>query len=217
MENDKKQEAESIIEKMNKESDLSKVEELIKDNRISFTYNDSQYRVRLLNLREKEELDELRRKKYNSMIQEKDSQGNYVYLRESKLIEIYKQRGDVDIDEINEQIKKLDIEDIDTQLKLGESISKNEGEVILKTYKDKIQEIKMKKRILSAQKTLLLEFSLENQFLNYVAEVITCLSLDILEEGTWKRMFTNLEEFRNYSDEKLINEAGKYSLYLQYL
>jgi hypothetical protein len=70
---------------------------------------------------------------------------------------------------------------------------------------------------LNAQKTLLLEFSLENQLLNYVAQIITYLSLDELKDGVWQRMFNSLEDFQTYTDEGLINTAGQFSMVLQYL
>jgi len=203
-------EAKKIVEEMNKETDLNKVEEMIKDNKISFEHNEEKYRVRLLNLKEKEELDSLRRKKFGQLIKDKD------ILLEKDLIQQYKERG-INIEEINDNIKKYDKEELDLQLRLGEAISKNEGEIILKEYSGKIEDLRIKKSVLNTQKTLLLEFSLENQLLNYVAEIITYLSLDIYKEEKWKRMFNTFDEFQNYEDEKLINKAGSYSMILQYL
>ena len=207
---EKLNQAEKIVSDMEKELELSKVEELVKDNKITFEYKDKKYRVRLLNLKEKIELDELRRKYYGKLLKDKD------ILMEKDLIIQYKERG-INIDEIDDQIKKLNAEDTSLQTKLGESISKNEAETILKNYKSQIEEIRIQKQILKAQKTLLLEFSLENQFLNYVSQVITFLSLDELKDGIWQRMFQTLEDFQNYEDEKLINQAGSYSMILQYI
>ena len=195
---------------MEKETGLSKIEELVKDNKITFDYNDQKYRIRLLNLREKEELDMLRRKKFGQLIKDKD------ILLEKDLVQQYKERG-VNVEEIDDQVKKLDAEDLELQVKLGESISKNEGETILKNYEQQIQSLKMRKQILKTQKNLLLTFCLENQLLNYVAQVITYLSLDILQDGSWQRMFKSLEDFQNYTDEGLLNKAGQYSMLLQYL
>jgi DNA-binding transcriptional MerR regulator len=202
--------AEHIVKDMEKEIELSRVEELIKDNKITFDYSDRKYRIRLLNLKEKEELDMLRRKKFGQLIKDKD------ILLEKDLIIQYKERG-INIDEIDDQIKKVNAEDMDLQVKLGEAISKNEGETILKTYEDQIQTLRLKKQILKTQKNLLLTFCLENQLLNYVAEIITYLSLDELKDGTWQRMFQTLEDFQTYTDEGLINKAGSYSMFLQYL
>jgi hypothetical protein len=203
-------EAQRIIKEMEKETELSKVEELIKDNKISFEHDKKQYRVRLLNLSEKEELDMLRRKKFGQLLKDKD------ILLEKDLIEDYKQRG-IDIVDLDEQLKKLNAQDIDFQLKLGEAIAKNEGDTIFNNYREQIESVRNQKKEINAQKTLLLQFSLENALLNYVAQVITYLSLDVCENSNWKRMFSNLEEFQKYHDEQLINKAGQYSMYLQYL
>jgi hypothetical protein len=211
MENDRRQEAERIVSEMEKESFLSKVEELIKDNKITFEHEGKQYQIRLLNSGEKEELDQLRRKKFGQLIQDGD------ILLEKDLIKVLKEKRGIDLDQNIDDIKKLQAEELALQLKLGESISKNEGETILKNYKEQIEEIRIKIQILNAQRTLLLEFSLENQLLNYVAKIITYLSLYVMEDGTWIRAFKNLEEFDICSDDKLINLSGQYSMILQYI
>jgi hypothetical protein len=207
---EKLKDAEKIVADMEKESQLSRIEELIKDNRIPFEHNEKKYRVRLLNLKEKEELDMLRRKKFGQLIKDGD------ILLEKDLIVQYKERG-INIDELDDQIKKTDAEDMSLQMKLGEAISKNEGAQILKEYEDQIKVLRVKKQVLKTQRNLLLTFCLENQLLNYVAEIITYLSLDELKDGVWQRMFETLDEFQTYSDEGLINKAGQYSMLLQYL
>lgn len=210
MEDNKLVQAEKIVNDMSKELELSRIEELIKDNRITFDYKDKKYRVRLLNLSEKEELDTLRRKKFGQLMKDKD-----IFLEKDLIIQ-YKERG-INIDELDDQIKKLNSEDLDLQVKLGESISKNEGETILQTYKEQIIELRTKKQILNTQKNLLLEFSLENSLLNYVAQVITYLSLEEKKDDKWQRMFSTLETFQIYEDGQLINKAGSYSILLQYI
>lgn len=210
LENNRVEDAKRIVEEMEKENLLSKTEDLVRDNKIEFIHDNIKYQVRLLNLAEKEELDILRRKKFGSLIQDKD------ILLEKDLIKQYKDRG-IDIEEINEHIRKLDSEENNLTLKLGEAISKAEDETILKTYREQIEELRSKKYILYTQKNLLLEFSLENQLLSHVAQLITYLSLYICENDSWRKMFDSLEEFQNYKDEKLINKAASYSMSLQYL
>jgi hypothetical protein len=133
-----------------------------------------------------------------------------------ELINQYKERG-VNIEELDDQLKKLNAEELDFQIKLGEAISKNEIESILKNYKEQIEDLRIKKQILNTQKNLLLEFSLENSLLNYVAQVITYLSLEEQKEDKWQRMFESLDSFQTYEDEGLINIAGSYSMLLQYI
>jgi hypothetical protein len=206
---DRLKEAEKIIKDMEQDSSLSKVEELIKDNRITFTYKENKYRVRLLNSAEKDELDLLRRKKFGQLLKDKD------ILFEKDILNQYKERGLNVFEETDIEIKKLDSVLMDLELKLGESISRNEPEQTLKNYKDKVQEIINKKKILFTQRNLLLEFSFENAILNYVAQIITYLSLEIVRDGIWKRMFNSFEDFQKYEDCELINRAGEYSMLLQ--
>ena len=190
-------------------NELSLLGELIKDNKIEFDYKDKRYRVRLLNLKEKEELDRLRRKMFGQLIQDKD------ILLEKDLIRVYKERG-IDIEvEIDNKMKELIKKEMDLELQLGESISKKDSENVLKMYREKIKEVRYQKYILDSRKTLFLEFSLENQLLNYVSQLITYLSLEISEDDKWKRMFKTLDEFQSYSDEELINKAGLFSMVLQ--
>lgn len=203
-------EAEKIVKEMEKNTELSKVEEMIKDNKISFEHEGKKYRVRLLNLAEKEELDMLRRKKFGQLLKDKD-----IFL-EKDLITQYKERG-INIDEIDDQIKKIEAEETVLQLKLGESISKNEEKNILEEYKKQIEELIAKKQVLRAQKTLLLEWSLENQLLNFTAQLITYLSLDKFDDEKWQRVFNSLNDFQKYEDTKLIDLAAQYSVLLQYL
>ena len=162
--------AERIIDEMEKENALSKIEDLIKDNSIAFEHSEKSYRIHLLNLVEKEELDVLRRKKFGQLLKDPD------ILLEKDLIALYKERGE-DINEIDEQIKKLESEDFGLQMKLDEAIAKNEGEQIFQTYKEQIQALIVQRQVLKTQKILLLEFSLENNLLSYVAQVIICYYL----------------------------------------
>jgi hypothetical protein len=202
--------AQKIVEEMSKETDLSKVEELIKDNKITFIYKDKSYRVRLLNLSEKEELDILRRRKFGQLMKDKD-----IFL-EKDLIVQYKERG-IDINELDEEDKKLNAQELDLQIKLGAAISKNEPDSSLVTYKEQIEELRTKRQVIYTQRNLLLEFSLENSLLNYVAQVITYLSLEEKKDNKWQRMFNTLDSFQKYEDNKLIDKAGSYSMLLQYL
>jgi len=218
MDNTRMEDAKRIVKEIEDSNDLNKVEDMIKDNKISFEHKEKKYQIHLLSSKEKDELDSLRRKKINSMLQEKDELGNYVYLTEKALIKILKERGDIDIDKIDEDIQKIEAEELDNELKLGEAISKNNGEIILKTYKEKIEEFRLRRNILNTQKTLVLGFSLENQLLGYVAKVITYLSLDeMAKDNTWQRKFNTLEEFEQCIDNELIEKASTYAMLLQYI
>jgi hypothetical protein len=203
--------AEKIVKEMEADNELSKVEELIKHNKITFEYKEKKYRVRLLNLAEKEELDMLRRKKFGQLMKDKD-----IFMEKDLIIQ-YKNRG-IDIEkDIVENIKKISAEEFELQIKLGESISKNENEIILKNYKDQIEQLRFQRNVLNTQKTLLLTYSLECALESYVYQIITYLSSEISTEEGWTRAFKTLEDFQKYEDEQLIGKLGSYAVLLQQL
>ena len=209
-ENVREDEAKKLLNEINDSGDLNIVDEMIKNNQIEFEIKDKKYRVRMLNLKEKIDLDMLRRKKFGQLIQDKD------ILLEKDLIKVYKERG-INIEEIDDKMSKIKAEVNDKQILLGESIANNDGETILKTYSDQIKNLNDELNILFLQKTTLLEFSLENQLLNYIAQIITFLSTDVMnEEGYYRRMWKTVEEFVDSSENDLINKAGSASMILQY-
>jgi len=201
---------EKILSKLNEDKDLANIEEMVIDNKVMFEYKDKKYRVRLMNLKEKHEFYDLKVRKYAQLIQDKD------VLLEKDLISVYRQRG-MNIDELDDNIKKINSQIVDIQIKLGESLAKHEEPVILNSYREKITNFKTQRQVYDFQKTDLLRMSLENQLLNYEAEIITYLTLDTLNEDKWARLFNSYEDFISYEDETLLNMAGIRSMYLQYV
>ena len=201
--------AEGLVDKMSKEKNLSDVEEMIKDNKVLISYKDKQYRIKLLGVREKEELNQLKLKKFGQLIKDKD------ILLEKDLIQQYKDRG-MEFDKSDEEIKKLNAEERDCYIQLGEAISKNSGDTVLKTFEDKIKELQYKKRVLDTQRTLLLQYSLENQLEEYVMKGITYLATEVELENKWVRAFPLLEDFLMCEDEELIVKLGMCALALNY-
>jgi hypothetical protein len=210
-ETDQRVEAEQITKELQESNELNTIESMIKDNKIEFVYDSRKYRIRLLVNSEKCELDILRTKKFSQLLKDED------ILFEKEFIKLYKERGVIDIDRLNEELKQLDAEELNIMMRLGESLHKQDGDVILKTYAEQIEAIKYKRQVINTQKNSLLEFSLENKLLQYVAEVITYLSLDVYNGEKWVRLFDSYEDFKKCEDDKLIVKAGMYSMFLQYL
>jgi len=198
-----------ILDKMREEYQVDKIAELIKDNKIEFENNGNQYRVRLLNAKEKDELDMIRRRKFGQLLKDKD------ILLEKDLMIAYKEKGiNIEI-EIDEKIKNLNAQLEDISYKLGQALAKTPGDTILKTYKEEIIKLNFKIRGLTIQRGHLLEYSLENHLQNFVAQAISYLSLDVKIEDKWIRAYTSLEEFMKQED-SLIELTGMYSMYLHY-
>ena len=203
------EDASKILQEMKENSELAILEEEIKDNKIEFKYKDKTYRVRLLNKFEKEELEDLRCKKFGELIQDKN------VLLESDLIKEYKKR-DINIEELDKEISKFESEKRSNNLKLGESIANKVGESALKVYRDKINNLKDEITIKLITKSGLLAYSLENRLATYVSKVITYLSLEIDQNGEWIRVFKTYDEFNRCLDENLLGKAGAYSIKLHY-
>ena len=201
-------EAQKIIEEMQNKFDIQKIEHMIKDNKIEFVHKDKEYRVRLLNLREKEELSLLRRKEFGRLLKDKD------ILMEKDLIAQYKERG-LDVTEIDVAVDKIQTEKRDICMRLGEAIAKNAAENILKSYQERVNDVDLRLQTAVAQKILLLEYSLENQLLDFVYKCLTYLSIEEKIEEKWQRAFKTFDAFLDYSDEELILKAGKYTSLLQ--
>jgi hypothetical protein len=210
MSENKLEEAKKIVDEMDKEITLSKAEDLVRDNKIEFEHTGKQYRVRLLNMKEKNELELLRRKKFGQLILDKD------ILLAKDLRAALQTRG-IDLNDLDSQIQKLDAQYKQVSLQLGESLSKNEGDTILKSYEEKITLIKAEKDTLVTQKMLLLNDSLENHLESYVYQVVSYLALEKKVDEKWAKAFASFDDFQMYEDEELINKAGQYSIILQYI
>lgn len=199
-------EVRKILNTMMEEYQIDKVKDIIKDNQIEFEFGGNQYRVRLLNAKEKDELDMIRRRKFGQLLKDKD------ILLEKDLIIAYQEKG-INVEEIDDQIKKLNAE-LETQnYKLGEALAKTPGDTILKTYRDTILNLTYQLNECIIQRSHLLEYSLENYLQLFVAQAISYLCLDIKLEDKWVRAFNTLDEFMIQED-KLINLVAVYSSYL---
>jgi len=208
------EEAQKLAKDLVDKYEIEKLTEMVKDNKISFVYKEKEYRVSLLDQKRKDELDLMRRKKYSELLQAKDEKGNSSFLFIKELIELYKERG-IDIDEIDDKIKKLQTEIKDKQMKLGEALEKDESDSILNTYKNEISELIDEIYILTIQKSTLLENSFEKALENYVIKFLSWLSLERKENETYIKAFDSIEDYLK-SDDELISKSITYAIELNY-
>ena len=201
-------EVKKILDTMSEEYQIDKVSELIKDNKIEFEFEEKQYRVRLLNAKEKDELDMVRRRKFGQLLKDKD------ILLEKDLIIAYQEKG-IDIEDLDSKIKNLNAQIEAQNYKLGEALAKSPGDSILNTYKKEIINLTYKLHELTIQRGHLLEYSLETHLQNFIAQAISYLCLDIKVEDKWVRAFGTLDDFMS-QDDRLVNLVALYSLYLHY-
>jgi hypothetical protein len=198
-----------IAKKIREDSEKNITEDMIKNNYIEIPFKDKKYRVRLLNPKEKRELASFKSRRFTELLGDKN------ILLEKDLIALYKERGMDITKEFDDKTTKLNAQEHELRLKNGEAVAKDSGETAMKTYEEQIEEIELEKAILQARRSILLEVSLENQLTNSVAEYITYLSLEVWEDTDWKRLFNSFEEFENYKEPALLNDAGLLTMQLQ--
>ena len=202
------EEVKKILDEMQENYQIDKVADLIRDNKIEFSYEDKEYRVRLLNSKEKDELDMIRRRRFGQLLKDKD------ILLEKDLIIAYQEKG-IDIKSIDEEINHINNQITDQNYKLGEALAKTPGDTILNTYRKEIINLTYKLNEVIIQRGHLLEYSLENHLQNFVAQAISYLCLDVKVEDKWVRAFDKLDTFME-QDDRLVNLVAVYSLYLHY-
>lgn len=205
----KESDAQKIVDEMEEKYHLSTLEDLIKDNKIVFNHEEKIYQVRLLEMTDKEILDEMRRKKFGQLLQDKD------ILLEKDLIKVYKDRG-IDVENLNKQLAEIESAKVQVQIKLGEYVAQYSEETIIRAYQEEIAKLKVKEDVLIIQKTTLLEYSLENQLNNFISKVISYLALYVKNGENFEKAFKTYEEFCKCTDQELLNKSAAYSLILQY-
>lgn len=196
-------------DELRKNIDLANLEEIIKDNKVLFTYKGKEYRIRLLNLKEKQELLKFQTKKENEMREE----GIFRY--ERVLIPELKKTG-IDISAIDKDCERLRKEEEKIALQLGESIKKQEPLSVLETYHNEIETIQKERQQKVIEKSLHLSTSLENQLLNATITYVVYLSLEVKVEETYLKAYSSYDEMLQNMDESLLKQAVGYSTLLQY-
>ena len=205
----RREQAEKIAKEIIEKGQMDSLQEKIKDNEICFKHNDKEYRVRLLNRADKEEINILKIKKMNSMLMDKE------ILMEYDLREIYKQRG-LNIEEMESHIRKLSGSIDAIRLKQGKAIADKISKNVLEEYTQQIKDIENEASILLIQKSNLLKDSLENLLEEYFLRLKVIFAFEEKVGDKWQRVFKTMEEYNNFTDEILIEKAHYNNILLQF-
>jgi hypothetical protein len=81
-------------------------------------------------------------------------------------------------------------------IQLGELIKNSASEEDLKKFKTEVQEIQEDIKLISINKTSLLEFSIENQVLIHTYSYLTYLVSEKKEGEVWVKVWKNFDEFQ---------------------
>lgn len=181
-------------------------ESLIQDNKMLFICDEQVYRVRMPNQKERVIAKQMKDKEYYRLIKE----GLLPF--EKDLIKNLKEKHEIDIDEMQKEIDDLNNEYIQLALSLAQK--KDSEEKAIENFKEKIAEIKLKRRLISLQKAEKLSASIENQALDKFYATLTCFCTERLikgEDEKWERVWKNLEEFEADDTKLLLLACGKFA------
>jgi hypothetical protein len=168
------------------------IETQIQDNKMTFVLEDKIYRVRMPNQREKTIAKQAKDKEFYRLVKE----GLLPF--EKDLIRILKDNQNVDIEAMQKELDDLGDEYI--QLALSLAKKRDTEENAINNLKEKIEEIKLKRRIISLQKAEKLSASIENQALDKFYATLTCFCTEGLidkEKELWGRVWNGIEDFEN--------------------
>ena len=195
--------AEEAMKAMQEIERETRMENVIKDNKIIFKVEEKEYRLRLPSVSEQEDIDKARRQKYIEIVQD-DS-----YLFRKQWVDIYKKKG-IDIHKMEESIRDK-MEDIrKTFLRLAEAQTPKD----ITNYKDEITKLRDEVQELNIRKTDLMANSIEDQLIIFVNSYTVFTVLERKENDKWVRHFTDYEVYNKSEDWKLLNKAYYYMSYL---
>lgn len=204
------EEATKITEAINQADELDKLEEMIRNNIIYFPFEGKEYRVRIPNYKEKQEIREVKVKRHNEL--RNDSAWKY----EAELIKELDKKG---ISIVNMQNRMLEIHQKieELQLKLAEfGDQKEEDNKIITDLKLQIYNLLVEQRSVALEKAEILSESIEAELLSLINSYTCYIGLEVKEAESWIKAFKNYEEFMNSEKEELLNRTGHYMSLLIY-
>lgn len=204
MDKEKKIIAKEALQTLAEIEATTKMEELVKDNKIEFKIGEKTFRVRKPSFVERQDIDNARRKEYLRLISD-DS-----YFFKKQWIDKYKVKG-IDINAMETKIKSYQGEIEQLLLRLATAVEPKDVE----TLKKEIYKIRDEQFSLSMEMTDLLSFSIEDMLVLFVNSYTTYKVLEQKIGEDWKKLFENYEEFKK-SDSKAIEHAFMYISYLIY-
>lgn len=199
MDKEKKQEkvlmAKEALKAIQNLEESTRLEIIIKDNKIEFESGNKNFRVRKPNLAEQMEIDNVRRKKYLELVRD-DS-----YLFRKQWIDVYKKKG-IDIVKMESDIKRIEAEINKLLLRLAKSADKK----IIKDLENQILKLRDEMYSLSLEKTDLLSYSVEDQITVHAKSYAAYLVLERKEGDKWIKHFEDFETFQKLEDVDLASK-----------
>ena len=194
--------AKKLSKKMQEIDVIYNIEDMIKDNKIYFDYNNQEYRIRKSTRQEKRKMGEIKTQKFNQLLQDTDKNGKPKYILREQLIDMYEKRG-INLSKMNQELTELAHKEENKLLILA----KTDNEKQIKILKDEVQEFRNEQTDISIRKADLLEFSLEDTLKEFMNTYLCHLLLEKKEKDNWVRVFKTHTDFINSENEELITRG----------
>ena len=204
MDKEKKVMAKEAMQALAELEDVTKMEDIVKDNKIEFIIENKTYRVRKPSFAERAEIDNARRKEYLRLIAD-DS-----YFFRKTWIEKYLKKG-IDINAMESKTKSYQGEIEAILLRLATATEPKDVELL----KKEIYSLRDAQFSLSMEVTDLLAHSIENQLLVFTNSYTTFVVFEEKEGEEYKKVYDTYDAFMK-SDSKVIEQAFMYINYLIY-
>lgn len=179
---------------------------IIQDNKLNFIIEDSLYRCRMPNQREKTEAEDRKNRLYIKLLQEGG------FLTRKQLKNLLKENQNIDIDKMEEEKYKLVTELQNLYLTLAPKLSSDIDAI--NSLKEKILNVKKAHMDISLEIVNYLspciEDRLEKEYIEYLTYLCTekCVGND-----TWEKTWATYNDFQNQNS-KLENKAVEHFVYL---
>jgi len=170
----------------------------IKNNKKEFEVKDIKYRVHKPTNAEGLQVRKARTKKYIELL--KDD----TYMLREQLIDLYKGKG-VDIEQLEADIKEISLQIEDIQEKVAPIPT--ESKEIISNYEQQVKDLIQKQSEISIRLSELLEYSVENEILEFSNLFLIYSVLEKSKDDKWVKCFDNYDAFLNSDNEALILEA----------
>jgi len=203
------------IEAKNIAKKLIDPEQLIKDNKAEFKFEDKMYRVITPTYKEKILASEAKDEKYMELLEKNDSTGKPIFKRKEQLIELYKKQG-IDINEFDNEFKRLGEIIKKKQIELNSLTKQNkddEDKEKIKSVKQQITVLQTKQVLTLNEKTELLRYSIEDKCENHYLQVLIVQCTEVFINNNWEKLYKNIDEFNN-GNEALNNRINFIAAYL---
>lgn len=184
--------------------DRDAIETSVQNNNFEFEIDGETYKVDKPIFSQKQELAKFKLKKFSELMKNDD------IMFEKDLIEKLKSKN-IDIVAMNEKIKSIESKRKNLQYRLGEMIVKNSPESDLKDMREQIVELTDEQSVISVEKNMYLEFSLETQLLIYLYLCLTAMVTRKKVDEKWEKIWSSAEDLENCENEILIKKASFYT------